>query len=200
LRSVMLGNGSHFRALIRSKHAWIIYGGMGVTDGLMPSARFEFVPLDDLARAQGDYHCNTALYEVLDAEETRTFGNPDFDITKTLVHSPDSFIPTCFAESDGEEEEESDGEEEEDEDCEFNEEGDEDEELEQDSLPPKKKIAAPKKKATSPTKKKVVSPKKKETKENLKDLTSEIKSMQCRKSERVPIGWSVKKSIQKRGR
>jgi len=116
----MLGNGSHFRALIRSKHAWIIYGGMGVTDGLMPSARFEFVPLDDLARAQGDYHCNTALYEVLDAEETRTFGNPDFDITKTLVHSPGSFIPTCFAESDGEEEEESDGEEEEDEDCEFN--------------------------------------------------------------------------------
>jgi len=153
----------------------------------MPSARFEFVPLDDLACAQGDHHCNTALHEVLDAEETRTFGNPDFDITKTLVHSPSSFIPACFAESDGEEEE--------DEDYEFNEEGEEDESLEQVSLPPKKKTPAPKKKSSSPTKKKVVSPKKKGRKENLNDLTSEIKSMQSRKSERVPIGWSVNKSI-----
>ena len=68
LRCALLGNNSHFIALICTPEAWLHYDGL-------KDIKFCFYNLQDTATARGEYGLDKVLYEVLDEDDTRDFGS-----------------------------------------------------------------------------------------------------------------------------
>ena len=87
LRSALLGNNSHFIALICTPEAWLHYDGL-------KDIKFCFYNSQHTVTVRGEYGLDKVLYEVLNEDDTRDFGSTDISWEDVLVCDTNKFSKT----------------------------------------------------------------------------------------------------------
>jgi hypothetical protein len=190
LRSAILGDRIHFTAMVRFPKGWLHYDGME-----KGPYKFMFYSLNDnlgLRGAMNNRRLCFIFYEVMEKNEAREFGDPDFDITTVIGFMGTYNVPTA-----GSTEGSSSSDKEEDK-----------EELKSDSekeekANAKERVADIKEKLDSVTK----SGKKKRKKADTGATSSKSKKKRSEKagerkteSKRLNMGFSFRSAAQKRGK